>query len=664
MAIEKLGPYHIKRVLGRGGMGSVYEGVHETTEQKVAVKILALAFSDQPRFRERFEVEIETLKRLKHENIVELFAYGAEGNHMFYAMEVVEGKSLFEEMRDGRVYTPREAVLIGMQICSALRHAHDRGIIHRDLKPANLMIDEKRHLKLTDFGIAKLFDGAQMTADGGVIGTADYMAPEQAMGKPVSQRSDLYSLGSVLYALLAGRPPFSAKTLPQVLHALQYDPPEPITVYNSNAPPMLAKLIHKLLAKDPTKRVATAQAVANRLHDILSELPPEPKPNDVSRDETRVDEDDFDIVDDPSLSGDDGLTIAHESAYAKPTSPIPEPPNPQRDDTSQGTVVPPTELHTQFRRPGKPDPLKDKAAKSKSPKQPKSASTDTPASVKSQNESPTNVSPPQGAVRSHELPTADSLPTSAMRDARPPQSPAEPRSSHFTTVEEEQSEIASELPKENLGRILTIAALIGGLLLVIAVGIFFMLPASADTLHGRIEEAAASGEMKDLVYARDDIEEFLDRFPDDERADEVNDLYMKIKNRHISNSFGGNRSRSLAAESPAEQLYEEAMDLAATDPQKATAKLQAIIDVFGNDESESATLAVELSKSQLKDLERKVRVQRERKLAVIQARIKAADELEETDAAAAKRIRAGLLVLYGDEPWAKEALAGIPSEDD
>ena len=150
-------------------------------------------------------------------------------------------------------------------MAQALKHAHDRGIIHRDLKPANLLIDEQDHVKLTDFGIAKLYGGTSVTADGGVLGTADYMSPEQADGKQITSRCDLYSLGSVLYALLAGRPPFAGKTVVQVITALKNDQPVPLRRLAPDTPDELENIVLQLLEKDPQKRIPTALVLANRL---------------------------------------------------------------------------------------------------------------------------------------------------------------------------------------------------------------------------------------------------------------------------------------------------------------------------------------------------------------------------------------------------------------
>src|SRR5258708_2978541 len=184
MQFEQLGPYKIGKRLGRGGMGAVFEGVNADTGQAAAVKILNPHLNDDQGFRERFEMEIETLKKLKHPNIVRMLGYGEQDGHLYYAMELVKGHSVEEELALGRRVTWREVVQQGVKLCKALRHAHDHGVIHRDLKPANLLLTEAdNEIKLTDFGIARLFGNNRLTMDGALVGTAEYMSPEQAAGE-------------------------------------------------------------------------------------------------------------------------------------------------------------------------------------------------------------------------------------------------------------------------------------------------------------------------------------------------------------------------------------------------------------------------------------------------------------------------------------------------
>jgi eukaryotic-like serine/threonine-protein kinase len=265
MPLEKLGPYRIEKLLGRGGMGAVYAGIEEATGQRAAVKVLAAHLTDNADFRERFMSEVETLKKLRHPNIVQLFAYGEEGEHLFYVMELVDGKNLQDELQASRRFQWREVARIGVDVCRALKHAHDNGVIHRDLKPANLLVDRFDQVKLTDFGIAKLYGATNITVAGGILGTADYMSPEQAEGKPVTARSDLYSLGSVLYALLTGRPPFASKSIAEVIHGLRFEKPIGVRRLAPDTPAEFESIVMQLLEKDPAKRIPSAFAVGNFL---------------------------------------------------------------------------------------------------------------------------------------------------------------------------------------------------------------------------------------------------------------------------------------------------------------------------------------------------------------------------------------------------------------
>ena len=263
--LQRLGPYLVQQPLGSGGMGTVFLGIDETTGERAAVKVLSPALGADANFRERFGTEIETLKKLTHPNIVQLLGFGEQDGQLFYAMEMVDGLSLQQELQAGRRFEWREVARIGVQICQALKHAHDRGVIHRDLKPANLLHTPDDQIKLADFGIAKLYGMSQLTVAGGVIGTADYMSPEQGDGRGVTARSDLYSLGSVLFTLLAGRPPFASRTAAEVIHKLHYEEAIPVRRLAPDTPEEFELIIAQLLEKDPAKRVATALAVANRL---------------------------------------------------------------------------------------------------------------------------------------------------------------------------------------------------------------------------------------------------------------------------------------------------------------------------------------------------------------------------------------------------------------
>lgn len=262
---EYLGPYKIGNVIGRGGMGSVYEATHAKSGDLVAVKLIAQHVADDSRFRRRFDGEVETLRRLRHSGIVRLVGYGEEAGRLFYAMELVEGESLQKRIRDVKRMGWLPAVDIAIQICAALKHAHDIGVVHRDLKPANLLLTPANEVKLVDFGIAKLFGYGEQTVAGSVLGTADYMAPEQAGDGPITPRTDLYSLGSVMYAMMSGRSPFAGKKLTQVIESLKHDRAVPLELINPDIPTEVVEIVHHLLQKDPKERPPTALSVMKRL---------------------------------------------------------------------------------------------------------------------------------------------------------------------------------------------------------------------------------------------------------------------------------------------------------------------------------------------------------------------------------------------------------------
>jgi serine/threonine-protein kinase len=267
----RLGPYTIRGRLGRGGMGTVYEGIDEAGVS-VAVKTLSAHLGDDTGLRRRFEAEIEALKGLRHPGIVRLLAFGEDEGRPFFAMELVRGRSLEEILKSGRRFDWPEATAIATDIARALKAAHDQGIIHRDLKPANLLFPDEpapgSRVKLADFGIARLFGDTGHTQAGTVVGTAEYMAPEQAAGGPVDGRVDLYALGLVIFAMLTGRPPFRGGEIVEVLRRQRSEQPPRVSVIVPEVPPAVDDLVARLLAKEPAGRPASALAVCRALATI------------------------------------------------------------------------------------------------------------------------------------------------------------------------------------------------------------------------------------------------------------------------------------------------------------------------------------------------------------------------------------------------------------
>ena len=244
--LESLGPYQFENVLGRGGMGTVYRGVHEKTGDVHAVKVLAPQYADDEHFRGRFESEIKAMMTLDHPNIVRLLSFGQEAGNLYFAMELVKGKSLYDMQRSGYAFTWPECLEIAVNVCKGLKHAHDRGIIHRDLKPGNLLMTEEGLVKITDFGIAKSYGGSHHTGTN-ILGTMDFMAPEQAKGEPVTARSDIYSLGTVLFTLMSGKPPFSANSMEESFRNLTRVPVPKISTKVANVPPAVESLLAAML---------------------------------------------------------------------------------------------------------------------------------------------------------------------------------------------------------------------------------------------------------------------------------------------------------------------------------------------------------------------------------------------------------------------------------
>lgn len=272
MQRSTFGPYRVVRLLGQGGMGAVYEAVGPAGD-RVAVKTLPVHLAEDDSVRRRFRSEIDLLMRLRHPGIARMIGFGEEDGLPFFAMEFVPGRTLDELLRSGRRFTWSETVAVALEILPALKSAHDQGVVHRDLKPANLMFPPADgggfHVKLTDFGIAKLFGDTGHTRAGIVVGTPEYMAPEQAAAMAVDHRADLYCLGLVMFAMLSGRPPFQGGVAEVVEHQKTRRPPR-ISTAVSDVPPELDELLDRLLAKSPEARPPNAAAVARMLAGIAA----------------------------------------------------------------------------------------------------------------------------------------------------------------------------------------------------------------------------------------------------------------------------------------------------------------------------------------------------------------------------------------------------------
>jgi serine/threonine-protein kinase len=273
MQLERIGPYKLVRELGAGGMGTVYLGLDERNGiSETAVKVLPASMAREPGFVARFTREIDAMRTVHGPNIVELLDAGEDSGTWYYAMEFVDGETLTERLvRDKRIPW-REVIDIAVQICKALKAAHNAGVIHRDLKPSNLLIAKDGTVKLTDFGVAQVFASGKLTATGGVIGTVEYMSPEQAQGKRATKQSDIYALGAVMYVMLTGRPPFTGKTALDIAQKHKYgqfDSPRRIV---PEIPHWLDEIVCNCLQKKPEDRYPDAYVLQLRLQEIPKKL--------------------------------------------------------------------------------------------------------------------------------------------------------------------------------------------------------------------------------------------------------------------------------------------------------------------------------------------------------------------------------------------------------
>jgi predicted Ser/Thr protein kinase len=262
-----LSHYRVLELLGRGGMGEVYAAEDLKLRRRVALKVLPVEMAENAERRRRFEREAQAVAALNHPGIVTIYSVEHDAGRSFLTMELVEGRTLEQAVPAGGLPL-REFLRIAIQLADAMNAAHERGILHRDLKPGNVMLTTKGRIKVLDFGLAKLADvapvaalnvqGPLTTSSGQIVGTLSYMAPEQAEGRTIDHRADIFGLGVLLYELAAGIRPFGGESNVALLTALLRDTPRPITEMRTDLPPALAPIIQRCLEKDPVARYQSA----------------------------------------------------------------------------------------------------------------------------------------------------------------------------------------------------------------------------------------------------------------------------------------------------------------------------------------------------------------------------------------------------------------------
>jgi len=265
------GRYRTVRPIAVGGMGEVWEGLDESLGRPVAIKALRPEFAGESTLLARFRVEARNSAALSHPNIAPLFDYGEDTGTAYLVMELVPGQPLSDILEDERVLTPQRLLPILSQTARGLHYAHQMGVVHRDVKPGNLLVEPSGRVRITDFGVSQAINQTPMTATGMVMGTAQYLSPEQAVGKPATRLSDLYALGIIAYEALVGHRPFTGASPVDIAIAQVNDPVPPLP---SSVEPRLASLVMRLLDKDPARRPQSGDELAALFDTLVASTPP------------------------------------------------------------------------------------------------------------------------------------------------------------------------------------------------------------------------------------------------------------------------------------------------------------------------------------------------------------------------------------------------------
>ncbi len=546
MEPAQLGPYSIGARLGRGGMGAVYEAVDSTTGATVAVKVLAAHLADDPGLKARFRAEIDTLKGLRHPAIVQLLAFGEEGDQPYFAMELVRGKTIEQQLRCGRRFTWQETVATGLAVTKALKVAHDHGVVHRDLKPSNILIADGvpigEGVKLADFGIAKLFGGAAHTAHGNIVGTAEYMAPEQAAGQGIDHRADLYALGLVMYAMLAGRPPFRGGQVTEVIDKQRHTPAPRVAAAVPTVPPELDTLIDRLLQKDPAARPGSALALA-RLLTAIGTLVPDSDSAAPAGDKLVI----ADLAAPPARPeqrgrSDDFTTVCGAAPLPADAPALPGTPTPG----TGATAAPPS---------GPPE-----AGRTRQESSPRPASRPVSGDA---------LTAGIGRDRT-DLPPAEAAATTRVDTAV--------RRRHTTMADLEKADRERQSRVQMRKTWLQTATGIAIAVMVFGGGWMLLRPPTADSLYARIK-AVTNADDGDLRDADPSIRRFLRDFPQDPRAGEVKGFEQTIALDRLQRR-ARRKVRADRPLSPVERDYRAAMAREQESPSDCVDALTAFLTLY------------------------------------------------------------------------------------
>ncbi len=273
--ISHLGRYEVIGELGQGAMGVVYKATDPLIDRIVAIKTITLSLAQEEReeYEARFYQEAKAAGRLSHPNIVTIYDVGRSGDVAYIAMEFLQGRELRDILNDDKLLPVDQVMDIVAQVALGLAYAHEHGIVHRDVKPSNIMVGRDGHVKITDFGIARMASAAVRTQTGMVLGSPKYMSPEQVMGKLTDQRSDIFSLGVMLYEMLTGQAPFTGENVNAIMYQTLNAIPQPPSALNAAVPDMLNFIVAKALAKDLDHRYQNAKDFANDLRACRDTVP-------------------------------------------------------------------------------------------------------------------------------------------------------------------------------------------------------------------------------------------------------------------------------------------------------------------------------------------------------------------------------------------------------